>query len=211
MLAVVSTAKKHVLVVDDDRLIVTTLARGLRNLGYTVLEATSGEDAIALAQQDPPDIALLDVRMRGLSGLDVALHFRDKLKVPFLFLSAYGDAEIVKEAAESGALGYLVKPLDVPQLVPTLEAAIARAQEIRALKETETQLNTALASGRETSTAVGILMERGRLDREGAFNLLRNRARTQRRKINELSTELIDALETVNALWPDGKTDSRST
>lgn len=204
-----STARKCILVVDDDRLIVTTLARGLRNLGYTVLEATNGDDAISLAQQSPPDIALLDVRMHGLSGLDVARHFRNNLKIPFMFLSAYGDAEIVREAAECGALGYLVKPLDVPQLAPALEAAIARAREIRSLRDTEVQLSTALASGRETSTAVGILMERAHLNRENAFNLLRNHARTQRRKIHELSSELINSVETINAVGTGGAGESK--
>jgi two-component system, response regulator PdtaR len=196
---------KRILLVDDDRLIVTTLARGLRNHGYTVREATSGEDAIALAQQDAPDIALLDVRMAGLSGLDVARVFRDQLNIPFLFLSAYGDAEIVREAAECGALGYLVKPLDVAQIVPTLESALARARDLRALRETESQLNAALATGRETSTAVGILMARDHIDRESAFNQLRDHARSQRRKIHELSAELITAMETMNAISSEEK------
>lgn len=198
------------MLVDDDRLIVTTLARGLRNHGYTVREATNGADAIALAQQESPDIALLDIRMTGLSGLDVAREFRDRLKIPFIFLSAYGDAEIVKEAAESGALGYLVKPLDVAQIVPALESAMARAKDIKTLRETESQLNAALATGRETSTAVGILMARERLDRESAFNQLRNRARAQRRKIHELSAELITALETMNAISGEDKGSPRS-
>lgn len=203
-------SSRHIMLVDDDRLIVTTLARGLRNHGYTVREATNGADAIALAQQESPDIALLDIRMTGLSGLDVAREFRDRLKIPFIFLSAYGDAEIVKEAAESGALGYLVKPLDVAQIVPALESAMARAKDIKTLRETESQLNAALATGRETSTAVGILMARERLDRESAFNQLRNRARAQRRKIHELSAELITALETMNAISGEDKGSPRS-
>ncbi|MDP1674282.1 MAG: response regulator [Burkholderiales bacterium] len=196
---------KRVLLVDDDRLIVTTLARGLRNHGYAVKEATSGGDAIALAQQDAPEIALLDVRMAGLSGLDVARVFRDQLNIPFLFLSAYGDADIVRQAAECGALGYLVKPLDVAQIIPALESALARGRDIRALRETESQLNAALATSRETSTAVGILMARDHIDRESAFNQLRSHARAQRRKIHELSAEMIAALETMNAISGEEK------
>jgi response regulator NasT len=117
---------KHLLIADDDRLVLATLGRGLRAAGYSTREAASGEEALRLAAECAPDLALLDVRMPGVSGLEVARRLAAEGRVPFLFLSAYGDEEIVEQAAEHGALGYLVKPLDVAQVVPALEGLLAK-------------------------------------------------------------------------------------
>lgn len=193
-----AAAMPHILLVDDDRLILATLGNGLRRAGYSVSEANSGEEALRLAEERKPDLALLDMRMPGMSGLEVAAQFRKTHGTPFLFLSAYGDEDVVDQAAQLGALGYLVKPLDVPQVIPSLEAALARAREIRGLHDKESQLSTAVEGGRETSTAVGILMERRGLDRKEAFEALREHARAQRRRVSDAAAELVEAMETVN-------------
>lgn len=190
--------RRTILLVDDDRLILATLGAGLRDAGYEVLEATNGEAALVLVRERDPDIALLDMRMPGMSGLELARQLRAESDVPFLFLSAYGDSATVREAAAEGALGYLVKPVDVPQVLPTIESALARAEEIRALRRTESQLNTALASSREASMAIGILMERARVDRMQAFEILRDHSRSQRRKLSDVANELVDSTEAVN-------------
>jgi len=155
---------------------------------------------------------LLDVRMPGMSGLEVAKQLAQTTTIPFLFLSAYGDAEIVKEAAEFGALGYLVKPVDISQVVAAIEAALARAREIHKLRETEMQLSHALSASRETSMAVGLLMERHRMDRNTAFEALRDHARSRRRKIADVAEELLKSAEALNAVIPDpgrGRQDPR--
>lgn len=190
-------SKPRILVVDDDRLILATLSKGLRQAGYEVGEANSGDDALRLTNELKPDLALLDMRMPGMSGVELAQHLVDK-RIPFIFLSAYGDPEIVRQATELGALGYLVKPLDLPQIIPSIEAALGRAREIRELRETEGQLSSALEGHRETSMAVGILMERRGLDRQEAFETLRASARAQRRKLKDLAGEVVNALEVVN-------------
>jgi response regulator NasT len=135
-----------------------------------------------------------------MSGIELGRKLREQGGVPFLFLSAYGDQEIVKQAAEEGALGYLVKPLDIQQIVPSIEAALARGGDIRKLRESEAQLNTALTGSREISMAVGLLMTRDRIDRTQAFELLRSSARSQRRPIAELAGELLKAAENLNAI-----------
>jgi len=191
-------AQRHILVVDDDRLVLAALAEGLRTAGYRVTSVASGEDALGIT--DTPDLALLDVRMPGMSGIELGRKLREQGGVPFLFLSAYGDQEIVKQAAEEGALGYLVKPLDIQQIVPSIEAALARGRDIRKLRESETQLNTALTGSRDVSMAVGLLMMRDRLNRKQAFDLLRANARSQRRPIAELAGELLKAAENLNAV-----------
>lgn len=188
----------HVLVADDDRLVLATLSTGLRKAGYQVSAAASGEEAMRLAANRAPDVLLLDVRMPDLSGLEVARRLQQRGNLPVVFLSAHGDADIVKHATEFGAMGYLVKPADTAQIVPQIEAALARGKELSRLRETEGQLHAALSETRETSMAVGVIMERNHLDRRRAFDLLRDYARSRQRKIGEVAEELLEALETLN-------------
>jgi AmiR/NasT family two-component response regulator len=187
-------AQRHVLVVDDDRLVLAALAEGLRGAGYRVTGAAGAEDALAAAGRDVPDIALLDVRMPGMSGIELGARLREA-GVPFLYLSAYGDRTAVENALEEGALGYLVKPLDIQQIVPSIEAALVRARDLRKLRETEAQLSSALSGTREISMAVGLLMMRDRINREDAFELLRANARAQRRTVAEIAKELLGSAE----------------
>lgn len=189
---------RKILIVDDDRVILHILAEGLRELGYEVATAASGAEAIRLAREAAFDLVVLDMRMPGMTGVEVARELRREKLAPFVFLSAFGDEAVVKDAAEAGALGYLVKPIDIPQLVPFIEAAVARGQEIDLLRNTTEQLEQALKVEQKTRTAVGIIMERKGLDRQEAFDLLRARARSQRRKIGEVADELITAVEGMN-------------
>ena len=192
----------RVLVVDDDRPMLESMARGLTRAGYEVVEATSGEQALQLALSCQPDIAVLDVRMPGMSGLELALAIREQTTIPFLFASVHGDSEVTRAAAEYGALGYLIKPVEAEQLAPAIESALARARDIRRLEESEAQLTVALSKSRETSIVVGILVERYRVDRHAAFEMLREHARAQRRKISEVAEELLRAAESLNLKTP---------
>jgi two-component system, response regulator PdtaR len=195
---------KNVLLVDDDRVILNLLAEGLGELGYAVRTACDGEEALELARGQAFDLAVLDLRMPGMSGLDLARALKSAGCAPFVFLSAFGDEDVVRDAAAAGALGYLVKPVDIAQLVPFIEAAIARGREIDMLRGTAEQLERALAVEQRTRTAVGILMQRQGLDRVEAFEVLRARARAQRRKVADVAEELIVAVENVNKLLREG-------
>ena len=190
---------KRLLLVDDDRLVLTTLARGLRSVGYLVTSAESAEEAEAwLASGERPDLAILDVRMPGQGGLYLADRLRALDHIPFMMLSAYNNAQIVEQAAASGALGYAVKPLDIPQLVPAIEAALARANELQGLRATRQQLQSALDAERDISIAVGITMMQHHLKRSDAFDLLRKTARNRRCKLAVLASETILAGENLN-------------
>ena len=190
--------RRRIMLVDDDRVILSTLSKGLEQAGYDISQAVSGAEALKIIDIDKPDLAVLDVRMPHMSGIDLARHLRDNTSVPFMFLSAYSSLEGVKQAAESGAVGYLVKPIDTTQMIPALEAALARAAEIKSLRRSEVDLATALAAGREVSIAVGVLIERYKLTRESAFETLRMYARTNQRKLNDVALELIQAAEVLN-------------
>lgn len=195
----------RILAVDDDRVMLDALARGLRKAGYEVLEATSGEQALQMAIDQRPDLAILDMRMPGMSGLELARELREQAPVPILFASVHGDEAIVRSAADIGALGYLVKPIEASQIVPTVEAALARARDIRRLEESEVQLTQALAKSRETSIVVGILVERYRVGRQEAFEMLREHARGQRRKVADVADELLRAAESLSLRRPGAK------
>ena len=118
------SGKGKILVVDDDRLVLATLTHGLANAGYEIIDADNGDDAILLARQHRPDLALLDIRMEGMSGFDVAAYLRESLQTPFMFLSAFSDDATAAQVKALGAVAYLVKPLDISQIVPTVEAAL---------------------------------------------------------------------------------------
>lgn len=193
------SAGKQLLLIDDDRLVLSVIANGLTHAGYRVSTAESAEDAEALlAGGERPDLAILDVRMPGMSGLHLAQRLHELDHIPFMMLSAYSDQEIVEQATRCGALGYAVKPLDISQLIPAIEAAVARADELQDLRETRQQLQKALDAERNISVATGITMMEYRLKRSAAFALLRDSARKQRRKLAEVADDVVKAREVLN-------------
>ena len=192
--------KRRVLIVDDDPLLLQFLNEVIGHAGYETATASSAEEALQQIATREPDIALLDITMPGMTGLELARHLKAHTTVPFMFLSAIGDSESTRQAAAHGAVGYLVKPIDAARLMPAFEAGLARADDIRQLRRTELNLNAALAAGRETSLAVGLLMGKFQTDRNTAFEVLRDHARSSRRKINEVADQLLAAEETLNSL-----------
>lgn len=191
--------KPTILLVDDDRLVLSTLAQGLKSAGYVVFTAESADEAEALLMTgERQDLAILDVNMPGRNGLDLAQRLSSLDRIPFMLLTAYNDEAIVEQAARSGALGYLVKPIDVPELIPSIEASLARARDIKELRINGDQLQLALSSERDISIAVGITMVQYRTNRQGAFEMLRKKARYERRRLSELAAEVIKASEMLN-------------
>jgi len=192
---------ERLLIVDDDRLVLATLVSGLKSAGFDVVEADNGDDAILLVRANPPHLALLDIRMQGKSGLDVARYLKANTDVPFMFLSAFNDAATVKEAAGYGALGYLVKPLDIRQVVPAIRAALARAEEMRALRANATGRDSSpdeAADQRVLWLAVGILAERHRLSPEVAMERLRREALARNIEAPVLAAEVVAASTALN-------------
>lgn len=190
-------SKPLILVVDDDRLVLATVVAGLKQAEFEIIEADNGDDAILLARKHKPLLAILDMRMQGKSGMDVARYLAANTTTGFMFLSAFGDSDIIEEATRLGALGYLVKPLDVKQIVPAVRAALARVQERGAARPpapgrpaTVQPLGGGL---REQHVAIGMLMERLQLDYDRALEALRAQARSESRSIEDLAGAMIDA------------------
>ncbi|MGQ0709772.1 MAG: ANTAR domain-containing response regulator [Rhodoferax sp.] len=187
-------APRSLLLVEDERLVRTFAAQGLRQAGYRVETAESAEEALAwFGSGGHADLALLDLYLPGRDGLWLAQQLRALGRVPFLIVSACGDAELVEQAAALGAWGYLVKPLHLAQLLPAIETALARAQDDSALRDSHQQLQGVVCAERDISVAVGITMALHQMRRTDAFELLRRNARTQRRKLLEVAQQVLAA------------------
>ena len=184
-------AKGKILVVDDDRLVLATVTHGLTQAGYEVIDADNGDDAILLARKHKPELALLDIRMEGKSGFDVAEYLRDACHVPFIFLSAFADADTVAQVAALGAVAYMVKPLDVGQIGPTVEAAF---EQLRA-QRTQAAPQALPLSADVVSLAAGVLMHRYSLSRGDALTRLHRIAGAANVPLAEQAERLVRAVE----------------
>ncbi|QPF73142.1 response regulator [Roseateles sp. DAIF2] len=188
------STKGKILVVDDDRLVLATLTHGLAQAGYEVIDADNGDDAILLAREHRPELALLDIRMEGMSGFDVAAYLREYLQVPFMFLSAFADEATVAKVKELGAVAYLVKPLDIHQIVPAVEAAFAKRGERAPAAPRANPSDQALLE-QVVPLAVGVLMHRYSLSRQEALARLQKLADSEGRPLQDSAQRLIEAVE----------------
>lgn len=170
-------SKGKILVVDDDRLVLATVVHGLAEAGYEVVDADNGDDAILLARRHRPELALLDIRMEGKTGFDVAAYLRT-VPIPFMFLSAFSDPATIAEVEALGAVAYMVKPLDVGQIVPTVDDALRRLRSgkapVAAAAAPADDGSTVL--GQSLALAVGALMHRHSLGRRDALARLERMA-----------------------------------
>ena len=195
-----SGRRRRILVVDDDRQLCDLLAEALGQAGYEVMAAQCANDALAAIATAAPDLAVLDIKMPGTSGLTLSELLRDQFAIPFVFFSAVDSEETVRQATLIGALAYLVKPLDARQLIPAINAAVARADELHRLRQSESQLSDALQQNRGISVATGILMERLRLSRGMALELLRRATRARRQRMSQVAEDLVKSTECLNGI-----------
>ncbi len=192
--------KGTILVVDDNRLVLATLTDGLSQAGYRVIDADNGDDAILLAREHKPDLALLDIRMEGKSGFDVAQYLRTQCRMPFMFLSAFSDEETVAQVEALGAVAYLVKPLDIRQIVPAVETAFAHLEaERREVRGGHAQPRRGAASNDPlpvgVAMAAGVLMHRHSLKRDEALERLARLAENDGCSMVEQAELLLAAVE----------------
>lgn len=191
--------KASVLLVDDDRLILATMATGLLHAGYRVNTTESVDEAETwLANHPRPDIAIIDINMPDRSGFELPARLNQLDDIPFIFLTARSEPEANTLANNLGAMAYLVKPIDSAQLIPAIETALSRAQDLKQMKSQQQQLQTALDGDRSVSIAIGIIMDQYRINYEDANTLLRQSARSKRIKLLDLATSIIHSRENLN-------------
>ncbi len=193
-----SNEKGTILVVDDDRLVLATLTYGLSQAGYRVIDADNGDDAILLAREHQPALALLDIRMQGKSGFDVAEYLREYHQIPFVFLSAFSDEATLARGRSLGAAASLTKPLDIGQILPVVEDVISRARRPDAAAG-EVQGNLAHAGAQPAVVwmAVGALMHRHSIDRNAALQRLRQLAFSEKRSLLDQAERVLEAVEAL--------------
>jgi AmiR/NasT family two-component response regulator len=192
------TRKRRILVVDDDVAYARLLVELLSRAGYDVSATHTAQDAIGAVVVSAPDLALVDVRLPGDSGLILGAALHSRFDVAFVILSGLDDLETAQQAAQIGAIAYLVKTGDLHHYLPAIHTALARSEELRELRRREAQLSNALQQTRAVSAATGVMMERSCLSREQAFERLRGLARTQRRRLSDVAEQFLTSVECLN-------------
>ena len=162
------------LIAEDETIIRLDLRELLERAGLEVCaEARDGVEAVELARAERPDVAVLDVKMPRLDGIEAARRILDERPIPIVMLTAYGQDELVSRAVEAGVFGYLVKPFREGDLLPAIRTARARYDELVALREEADSLAEALAARKAIERAKGLLMAKENLSEEDAFARLR--------------------------------------
>jgi AmiR/NasT family two-component response regulator len=182
----------RVLVAEDETIIRLDLKDLLERSGFTVCaEARDGEEAVALAHAERPDVAIMDVKMPKLDGIEAARRILDDRPIPIVMLTAYGQDELVSRAVEAGVFGYLVKPFREQDLLPAIHTARARHEELVALREEAESLADALAARKAIERAKGLLMEKEGLSERDAFARLRKASQVSGRPLRVVADALI--------------------
>jgi AmiR/NasT family two-component response regulator len=182
----------RILIAEDETIIRLDLRDLLERSGFEVCaEAKDGEQAVELARSEQPDLAILDVKMPKLDGIEAARRILDERPLPIVMLTAYGQEELVARAVEAGVFGYLVKPFREQDLLPAIHTARARHDELSELREEAESLGEALAARKAIERAKGLLMEKEGLSEDEAFARLRKASQVSGRPLKVVAEALI--------------------
>jgi AmiR/NasT family two-component response regulator len=182
----------RILIAEDETIIRLDLKSILERAGFDVCgEARDGIEAVELAASEQPDLAILDVKMPRLDGIEAARRILADRPIPIVVLTAYGQDELVARAVEAGVFGYLVKPFREEDLLPAIAAARARHAELEALRDEAESLAEALATRKVVERAKGLLMERESLTEQEAFARLRRASQVSGRPMKVVAEALI--------------------
>lgn len=202
-----SSQGKTILVCDDDRLVLLSITSALRHAGYQVIETDNGDDAILLARQHRPSLAILDIAMDGKTGLDVAAYLRDYIDLPFMFLSAYGGDEEVQRGLSFGAIDYLVKPIETNRLLSRLQRGLDLIAELassrRGAEARDPVLDETDAPSSESETvqrwvAAGIVMARERISLAQALRRLNQMAQERNHSAHQVALDIVASTHESN-------------
>jgi AmiR/NasT family two-component response regulator len=183
----------RVLIAEDEAIIRLDLRETLEEEGYEVVAETGrGDQALELARQLRPDLAVLDIGMPGMDGLQAAQAMVGEQLCGVLILTAFSQRELIQQARDAGALAYLVKPFQKTDLVPALELAAARHSELVALGGEVRSLEERLAARKLIDRAKGRLMDHDSMTESEAFAFLQKRAMNDRVRMSEIAQLVID-------------------
>ncbi len=184
-----------ILIAEDETIIRLDLRGLLERSGFDVVaEAKDGLEAVDLARSHEPDLAIMDVKMPRLDGIEAAKRILDERPIPIVMLTAYGQDELVSRAVEAGVFGYLVKPFRETDVLPAIRTARARHEELAAVREEADSLSEALAARKVIERAKGLLMDKERLSEQDAFARLRKASQVSGRPLRVVAEAVVATL-----------------
>jgi two-component system, response regulator PdtaR len=188
----------RILVAEDETIIRLDLRALLEQAGFDVCgEARDGVEAVEQARELEPDLAVMDVKMPRLDGIEAARRILEERPIPIVMVTAYDQDEIVSRAVEAGVFGYLVKPFREQDLLPAIQTARARHDELQALRAEAESLADALAARKAIERAKGVLMAKEGLTEQEAFERLRRASQLSGRPLKVVAEALIATFETA--------------
>jgi response regulator NasT len=184
----------RILVADDESLHVMSLRGQLEKLGHKVIgEVSDGRAAVDLARELKPDLAILDIKMPEVDGIDAAQMMMSERPLPIILLSAYSERDLAERAASVNVVAYLMKPVSESDLLPAIALATARFNEFQMLHKEVDDLREALETRKLVERAKGILMRRLNLTEDEAFRRLQRRSQNENRKLGDIARAIIMA------------------
>ena len=188
--------KLDILIADDESIIRLGLKQILEDAGHTVYAAKDGAEAVRLAESRTPNLAILDIKMPEMDGLEAARVILERARVPIIFLTAYGEQELIERATRLPVMGYLIKPFKEAELLAMIEVAVNRFNEHACTAQAAAEMQDELASRRVIDRAKGLLMQREGISELEAYNRLQARAHAERRTLQEIAESLISNHQT---------------
>lgn len=185
----------NILVADDESIIRLGLKQILEDAGHTVTTAENGLVAVKKAENFTPDLVILDIKMPEMDGLEAARALLDRTQAPIIFLTAYGEKELIERAVRLPVMGYLVKPIKEMELLAMIEVASLRFEEHLRTASNAAEMRDELASRRTIDCAKGLLMQREGISELEAYHRLQQRARSERRTLLEIAEEVARELQ----------------
>jgi two-component system, response regulator PdtaR len=183
----------RVVIAEDEAIIRLDLKETLEEEGYEVVGETGrGDEAIDLVRRLEPDLAILDIKMPGLDGLAAAREISAEKKAAVLILTAFSQRDLIEQARDAGALAYLVKPFQKSELIPAVEVALGRFNEIRALADQNLSLAEQLETRKLVDRAKGRLMDNFGLSEADAFRFVQKTAMDTRQTLKAVAQQVID-------------------
>jgi two-component system, response regulator PdtaR len=181
-----------VLIAEDEAIIRLDLKEMLEEEGYDVVgEVADGEAAIRLARDRAPDLVIMDIKMPGMDGLTASERIVSEELGAVLILTAFSQRDLVRRAAQAGAMGYLVKPFQKSDLVPAIDIALARYAELAAVKRESAELSDQLATRKLVDRAKGRLMDEQGMREADAFRFIQKRAMDERRPMRDVAEDVL--------------------
>lgn len=182
----------RILVAEDEAIIRLDLKETLEEEGYEVVGETGrGDEAVKLVRELEPDLAILDIKMPGMDGLEAARVINKEKLCGVLVLTAFSQREVVEEARDAGALAYLVKPFQKSDLVPAIEVAIGRFRELRAMTGEIDALGEQLEARKAIERAKGMLMDEHGMSEQDAFTFIQRTAMSERSRMRDVADRII--------------------